>query len=219
MDSSSQTDIARLKWRFVELAKTICPGFTVRDEMKDTYADIFDWCIASPESRYDPDRGLWLWGDIGTGKTTMLEIVKEFCKIVRPYDDIDGSGYLVPYSFRISNAIQVCGEFSRFGYDGLETFIQSGRQAFDELGSEAMPTSYFGTVENVFQYLLQRRYDNRFRSFTHVTTNLTVDEIAERYGARIYDRCKEMFNFIELRGATWRKRNTRSVGAQRTLKK
>ena len=55
------------------------------------------------------------------------------------------------------------------------------------------------------QYIFQRRYDSRNNQFTHVTSNYTPEQIAEYYGARIYDRFKEMFNFVALRGKTFRK--------------
>lgn len=150
--------------------------------------------------RLDPSKGLWLHGDIGSGKTTMLKIIKNFCRKFRP--GIDAGN---PYSFRISNAIEVCSKFAHEGYSGIQTFIDSRAQAFDEIGSESSPTGYFGTAENVFQYILQRRYDNRHNSFTHVTTNFTVPEIKKLYSPRIYDRCREMFNFVEFNGTSFRK--------------
>lgn len=182
------------------VARTVCPSFVVRDGMKPLLNDLLLWCLSAP-GRLDPSKGLWLWGDIGSGKTTMLHVILRFCRIVRPAD-AEGN----PYGFRISNAIEVCSGYQRKGYDGIQTYIDSRRQAFDELGSETIPTGYYGNTENVFQYILQRRYDRRHTSFTHVTTNLSVDQIAEVYGARIYDRCKEMFNFVPMRGATFRKK-------------
>lgn len=143
--------------------------------MKPLLNDLLLWCLSAP-GRLDPSKGLWLWGDIGSGKTTMLHVILRFCRIVRPAD-AEGN----PYGFRISNAIEVCSGYQRKGYDGIQTYIDSRRQAFDELGSETIPTGYYGNTENVFQYILQRRYDRRHTSFTHVTTNLSVDQIAEVY--------------------------------------
>lgn len=197
--------INECKHRFMAVARAVCPGFTIPDDKKTFINDIFNWCMLIP-GRYNLLKGLWLWGDIGTGKTTMLNIIKAFCKTL-PWRTQMLDGIWVEYSFRISNAIDVCSKFSKSGYPGIETFIESERQAFDELGSECTPTGYYGTAENVLQFILQRRYDKRFNNFTHVTTNLTIEQISERYGARIYDRCKEMFNFVEMRGMTWRRKN------------
>lgn len=191
--------IRQLKFLFMREARSICPDFRITAEQRPVIAAIFDWCLMIP-GRLDPSKGLWLHGEIGSGKTTMLRIIKNFCRELRP-----GIYAGKPYSFRISNAIEVCGKFSQEGYPGIQTFIDSRAQAFDEIGSESSPTGYYGTAENVFQYILQRRYDNRHDSFTHVTTNFTVPEIKKLYSPRIFDRCREMFNFVEVNGTSFRK--------------
>lgn len=199
VDSSNEGEV-RAFWNvFLETARVVCPEFQLREDLKQSIVDIFYWCIMAEGRNLNPHKGLWLWGNIGTGKTTMLEIVRRFCQFVRPYD----KGF--PYSFRITNALEVCGEYSKHGHDGIATYIDSERQAFDEVGSECIPTGYYGTPMNVFQYILQRRYDNRYKSFTHVTTNLSIEQVKKYYGERIYDRCKELFNFVEMGGRTWRK--------------
>lgn len=187
-------------------ARSVTAGFQISDFNRAQIADLFRWCIADPTGRHDPGRGLWLWGSIGSGKSTLLEIVRRFCGRLPWRRTADSRGYRSPYSFRTSNAVAVCAEFQQRGFAGIETFIDSPRQAFDELGSETIPTGYYGTSENVFQYVLQRRYDNRYDSFTHVTTNLSEHQIGSAYGARIYDRCKEMFNFVEISGPSYRRK-------------
>ena len=147
------------------------------------------------DGNLDPDKGLFIWGEVGTGKSTMLRIIREFCRIVR--QPVDG----MMYYFRINNVIDICADYAdespNGGYRAIKEYINCPRQAFDELGSETKPTGRWGNFENVMQYI--------FHQFTHVTTNYTPDQIAEYYGARIYDRFKEMFNFVALRGRTFRK--------------
>lgn len=181
--------------------------------MKPVLNDIHRWCLMR-KGPYDPDKGLWLWGDIGTGKSTMLEIIRRYCNRVRPlrryreYESMTVARGLCseawPYGFRITNASYVAGLFARDGYPGIEPYILNCRQAFDEVGREAIPTGYFGNMENVFQYIFQRRYDLRYADFTHVTSNLRPEQIADVYGDHIYDRCLEMFNFVEMSGESWR---------------
>lgn len=48
----------------------------------------------------------------------------------------------------------------------------------------------------------------RDNQFTHATTNLSLKQLSQVYSPRIYDRCKEMFNFVEIRGKTFRKTYT-----------
>lgn len=194
--------INQYKLFFLTCANKICPGYQVRDDQKKMLNEIVHWALLDYSGNLDPDRGLLLWGDIGTGKSTLMLIIREFCRHVRPF--VDG----MPYSFRITNVIDICAEYadesSHGGYSAIQTYISSKRQAFDELGSETTPTGRWGNYENVMQYILQRRYDMRDANFTHATTNLSLDQIAEVYSARIYDRCKEMFNFVEIRGKTFR---------------
>lgn len=198
------------KLKFISIAKSICPGYQVTEDMKPLLNDIVRWCLML-DGKYDPEKGLWLWGNIGTGKSTMLEIIRDYCYIVR--SPVCYRERLYPrimrrepwaYSFRITNASYVAGMFAKEGYPGIEEYITTCRQAFDEVGRECIPTGYFGNMENVFQYILQRRYDIRRGDFTHVTSNLSPDQIATVYGDHIYDRCFEMFNFVEMSGDSWR---------------
>ena len=198
------------KLDFLEVCRTICPQFQIADNMKSLLNDIMRWCLML-DGKYDPDKGLWLWGGIGTGKSTMLEIVRGYCHLVRRpvcYREKDKPGTMrrdpCAYSFRITNASYVAGMFAKEGYHGIEEYITSCRQAFDEVGRECIPTGYFGNMENVFQYIFQRRYDIRRGDFTHVTSNLAPEQIGEIYGDHIYDRCFEMFNFIQMSGESWR---------------
>lgn len=198
------------KLKFLEVCKSVCPGFKITANMKPLLNDLVRWCLML-DGKHDPRKGLWLWGDIGTGKSTMLEIIREYCRIVRPpvrYREKDHPKELRKdtwvYNFRITNASYVAGAFAKEGYPGLEEYIITPRQAFDEVGRECNPTGYYGNMENVFQYIMQRRYDLRHGDFTHVTSNLSPEQIGEIYGDHIYDRCFEMFNFVEMSGKSWR---------------
>lgn len=192
--------LRRLKCVFMNIARSVCPDWTVRPEHREAVDAIFHWCMGIPAYGIDPAKGLWLFGNNGTGKTTMLEIVRRFCYITGRRD-AEGNFY----GFRTTNVGEVCGHYMEKGYAGIKDYCELKRQAFDELGSEAKMVSSYGTPLNVMQYILQRRYEARLDgAFTHVTTNLSVKEIAKRYGVRIFDRCKEMFNFVCLDGSSYR---------------
>lgn len=195
---------------FLRICYRVCPGFRITEPMKPLLNDIVRWCLML-KGKYDPDRGLWLWGDIGTGKSTMLEIIKQYCHMVRPpahYRDEEAAGLMCrtarPYGFRTTNMSKIAGLYSKDGYSAIEQYITTCRQAFDEVGRECIPASHFGNMENVFQYIIQGRYDARRDDFTHVTSNLSPEQISAVYGEHIYDRCFEMFNFVEMSGESWR---------------
>jgi DNA replication protein DnaC len=134
------------------------------------------------------------------GKTTLLEVIRRFGKLVRPKDD---NGW--DYSFSTQAAGDIIRQYRKFGESGIEEIINSHRLAIDDLGEETEPVVRFGEPVNVLQEVLSRRYDRRFGSFTHVTTNCSREQIIAIYGERVFDRAKEMFNFVRLSGKTRRK--------------
>lgn len=185
----------------MEIARSIEPAFKIDDLNRQAISDVFDWCLMRKDSQYDPTKGLWLYGNIGTGKSTLLRIVKAFCSEVRPYR-LSGD-YYIPYSFRITKADEIARQFAIKGFPVIEDYIRNKYQAFDELGAESI-TNHYSNVQNVMEHILLGRYENRREDFTHVTTNYTLGQVAEQYGERVYDRCKEMFNFVKMEGESWR---------------
>lgn len=133
----------------------------------------------------------------------MLEIVRQFCAIVRPKPPY--SNY---YWFPIYSAIDICDDYERNGAEAFGRYT-APRLAIDDLGAEPRLMGHYGNMANVLQQVLLRRYNLRLDNpedyaETNVTTNFTKEQIAEVYGERVYDRCEEMFNFIELSGYSWR---------------
>lgn len=199
VDLSNTKEVARLKYELLQKLKDLCPDYELTDTLKPVLNALFWWCVMQP-GELNPHKGLWLWGNVGTGKTTMLKAVREFCHDVRP-PDLEGNRY----GFRLTHVGEVCRDFMDKNYQGVQTYIDSSRQAFDDLGTEPRQLNYYGTVVNVMEYVLLSRYERRDANFTHVTTNLSPPQIKQVYGVRVYDRAKEMFNFVEMAGATFRK--------------
>lgn len=79
---------------------------------------------------------------------------------------------------------------------------------FDDLGDEEVKNHY-GNRENVMNRILTAIYgdhpDHTVFPFFHATTNLTGDEIEQKYDKRVRSRMREMFNWIELPGKDRRK--------------
>lgn len=74
---------------------------------------------------------------------------------------------------------------------------------FDDLGSEEIRNNY-GNLKEVMVDLIQERYDLFLTHGlkTHFTTNLTGDEIKNRYHSRVTSRLKHMCNFLALGNST-----------------
>lgn len=156
--------------------------------------------------KWDFNKGLFLSGAIGRGKTLTLRLLYEYIadvvnRVPELYDE-----HRNRLGRMWQSASMIANSYAAEGLPGLEGLIKPRQCLFiDEMGREPNPVSNYGTKMNVIQFLLQIRYDNRHRSVTHVTTNMTLDDVAEEYGLYIADRCLEMFNFIEFNGESLRK--------------
>lgn len=188
-------------------ARLVCPDYVLTDELLAPTVDLIRWALRIPAPGLDPDKSFCLYGNIGTGKSTLLQVVRKFAGFVRPVTLGRYAGHGEPYTFGIYPAREICDQFADGNYRAIRQFRQYQSIAIDELGSESIPTMHYGTPENVMSYILAARYDRRNElRCTHMTTNLSPADLRHTYGDRIYDRLREMVNFIEFRGPSFRGR-------------
>jgi DNA replication protein DnaC len=148
-------------------------------------------------------KGIMLVGPVGCGKTTLLKLFSANQKA----------------SFQIMSCRRLADMYADLGPEilhrfslevniptSLDTFYQNKiGLCFDDLGTENVKKN-FGNASNVMEQIILNRYDNGVPFyFTHLTTNLTVDEIEQMYGTRVRSRMREMFNMIVLTGNDRRK--------------
>lgn len=189
---------------FQAACKTVCPAFVVDHRNKSLMNELFLY-MNGCSSRLDSSKGLWLYGTIGTGKSTILKILRAY-DFQRNYaaENMRSTG-----GFGIVSASMVANQYAIKGLEGINLYGYNTPSspivwAFDEVGREPCPAKYYGTESNVMQFLFQTRYDLRHTALTHVSTNLDINEITRQYGDYIADRVNEMFNVIELAGASRR---------------
>lgn len=183
-----------VKSLFFAEVKAVCPGFIVNDGNRGTVSALFDWCIRDTDGRYDPRKGLWLYGNIGTGKTVLMKAALSF---MGKYWHI---GYNDAFSTSWESVTRFCGRYGEKGFAAFDN-IPDG---LDELGAEIIPTSYMGNPLNVmahaFAVMSERNMDIPFI----VTTNLDFSTVRDIYGERTIDRIGMLFNVVEMRGESWR---------------
>lgn len=195
----SEGEMYKRKKRFLKVAESVIPGFSIDGCNKQLVTDLFNY-FNGIEGRYNLDKGLWLYGDIGTGKSSLMHVFSEYLKL-------DYNGFKVHICDSISN------DYSRAGDLDLYTYNQHGYigrpvwMCFDELGRETVPANHFGTKLNVMQHILHIRYSlwQSARLKTFVTTNCDPLQVEALYGDFIRDRIREMFNVILLEGTSRRK--------------
>ena len=138
-------------------------------------------------SKHNSNKGLMIIGKLGVGKTLTLKVIQK----------------MLPnrIKFALNTADELVALYDTAGASGILDVIQKKERVIDDLGSES-PGKHYGKDENVMERIIMGRY-NLFQSEglrTHFTTNLTPDQIQEKYGERSYSRLLEMTQFVYLSG-------------------
>lgn len=127
------------------------------------------------------DKGLFIYGNTGTGKTHTVhalanlkgEKVDNFVELLIEYRDYMQKG---------------------FYHEKLVEMLRGEYLFIDDIGSEKI--SDF--VVEFLYIVVNKRYENMKR--TVFTTNLSLEEFGKRYGDRILSRIVEMCVLVELGG-------------------
>jgi DNA replication protein DnaC len=131
------------------------------------------------DRRLDEGRGLWLVGDVGTGKTTLAMLVSRAA--------LDAGRTVAIYSLpRLLNLIRRAIDSEQGMLDYLDRLTAVDLLHIDDLGAEK-------TTEWVLEQLysiVNARYEAE-RAIV-ATTNLMPDELSEQIGPRTVSRLVEM---------------------------
>ena len=143
---------------------------------------------------YSLRKGLLIFGNIGTGKTTMMQLFSVNTR--QSYAIYSCRRIADLYTDQGNEIIQRASSIIPSVYATQYFGQQSLALCLDDLGTEST-ASHFRNQKNVIAEILQNRYEaQHLRCMTHVTTNLTAEEIRKLYGERVYDRMREMLNII-----------------------
>lgn len=149
-------------------------------------------------NQFKLNKGLLIIGGVGCGKTAMMRTFHQIGKKI-----IQARGDNIMY-FQIISCNALVREYEGLEQRDKEYFFDrniKGVKYFDDFGTEE-DASNFGKV-NLMKNILEERYLRG--SKCHLSTNLSPKEINDKYGFRVYDRLKEMFNVIVMNGTSFRK--------------
>jgi DNA replication protein DnaC len=198
-----------LRWdSFKRTAEHICPGFVIDDSNKQIYEEACRYFAADDSCSWDLNKGIYLYGDIGVGKTLFYKIFHHLMNapgiesnnkfsMLTVNDIVDGYSVSGPAYWKTSGINAVTpGEYNQ----PVHLFI-------DDLGQNERVASYFGNSVDVITELIQRRYyaftDNYV--LTHASSNIIPSEIKETFGQFTASRMREMFNVLLFPGGDRRK--------------
>lgn len=162
--------------------------FHLDAENRDAVEMLAIWLARQSCDGMDPNRGILLIGNVGSGKTLLMRSAS------RVIEDAYGVR-----SFGVKGCSDLVRMFNEDGYAGdIDMWINAPHVCLDDMGTEG-EAIHFGKRTNLIGEMIEARYDRAMRgvkAWTHITTNLSTDAIKERYGARVYSRIAHMCNAI-----------------------
>jgi len=190
-----------------ELYEYFSMQYVVNDSNRDVIANICRYFANDVNFKGDLNKGLILMGGVGVGKTSIMRFFlknQRFSYRVDSCRDVESNFASIgdEYIDKVSSNLDIAGNADPFGHKIIGF-------CFDDLGTEANGKHY-GKEKNVMAEVILNRYDNASAELslppnerrmpfisTHLTTNLTTDELKKQYGTRVTDRMKQMFNLIK----------------------
>ena len=144
-----------------------------------------------------PRKGLLLFGGIGVGKSVLMKLFAR--NTVQSYRVVTCAEIELEYGVK-DNAQPTIEKYSHMkpnAYKGQYFNQDALGYCFDDLGAEQVANNY-GKRDMMID-VLEARYANPLckGAKTHITTNLTLEQIEARYTSRVLDRMRQMFNLIE----------------------
>jgi hypothetical protein len=188
--TSKPSTVKPTKSQYMSVACQVVSGFEV-DEFNRELTRLL-YCYATrdayfSEQGYSLDKGLLLYGNVGSGKTGQMKILQRVFNLMQS-----------PFAFAYTTVSAVA---DAFGGNGFEAFTHYGQRnwMFDELGRLDRETvAYFGNRVNVAESLIQNRYELFNRGYlSHFTTNLSLVEMQQNYDERVWSRLTEMCNLVK----------------------
>lgn len=146
-----------------------------------------------------PKQGIMLAGNVGNGKTTLIQALKATIKIAKMQGWFDGG---MQSGLRITDARDIA-KLVAIDPKEFDAIRRTALLAIDDMGKEPAEVLDYGNAYNPVIELMEYRYNEQL--FTIISTNLTPKQVREKYGNRIADRFNEMMNVIAFAHDTYRK--------------
>ena len=182
----------KLSTKFEEACKLTIRNFVIDEDNCELIEDLKKY-IDREEGNLDPDRGLLIMGNAGSGKT---ELLKSLQLLYRVTDH--------PLQFKFKNIPELVQEYSLDGYSSMIRY-KKGNWLLDELAmldQNGKRHKEFAKYSiDVGDALIHQCY-LKFQTggMFHFTTNCNDEELQSVYHSSTYSRLRGMCNFVALVG-------------------
>ena len=205
-----ERDFKAIKSQAVKRLLEIEPDFLFDDSIKPVMRALSLYFSHHPgfedEGFGKLSKGIFLSGNIGCGKTTIMSAFKTVT--MQSNEGVQQEQNI----FNLQSTSKIVRKYMVNGLtDDLLSIFENrpgrfSKFCFDDLGVENVSAKYMGNELNLMAEIILSRYENGypFRS-SHFTSNLAGDQIEKIYGTRVRSRLREMCNFLIIPGTDRRK--------------
>lgn len=149
----------------------------------------------------DRQKGLYVAGKTGTGKTT-------FCKIL--FETISRRGLKYIYNDHVCHYNTFCTSEQKINREYMKTGtfdkISCNSLLIDDIG-QSKEVNYMGNKLDPLRDIITERYDNQKGTWTSFTSNYPINhqQIKDQYGERVADRIQAMANYYIINSKNFRR--------------
>lgn len=169
-------------------------SIALTEEQKKASRELLFYTFADKKCNLNLYQPIGIYGKTGAGKTMLMQTLSEFFKI----DGISmvKNEKVVCMNFNVFHVREISSEFKKNGMNALERYKRQKNICLDDIGTEPLVSSDFGTKLNIVEDIIEER---SFKGLTtHWTTNLDETDILDRYDSRIHSRMFGKTNTIRL---------------------
>jgi len=188
-----------LKDGIYDIGKSMIHNFVLKEEMKIVFNNLYLYFTGN--GGYDMNKGIYLYGEYGVGKTITMSIFSRFLATFFPFSS---NGYGIASAEKIAETYRADGNISKYGRNTGDD--KPFNLCINEFG-KPIDEKYYGTnIQYVINSMLMSRYEifQEKKILTHATSNFHPSKL-DCFDNALLDRFKEMFNFIELKGYSFRR--------------
>lgn len=162
--------------------------FDIHKLVKDPIEQLFYYLRGVKEFKGNIQMGIFMNGDLGCGKTTML---RAFCEMINDFNLKIITGI---HSKKLASELNA--EKRIEDYEKIPLFV-------DDIGKEPKDVNNFGTIIKPIPDVFALRAE--YGSWTFGTGNYSLKTYGEFYGETIKERFIELFNIMKIKGGSQRK--------------
>lgn len=155
--------------------------FLSTNDLQKIFQQITSWMCIPNKNPF-----LLIGGSVGNGKTTLAKAIIQVANLYWKQRKDLTEIWKKPYKYLTATDLNNTAKNDSKEFKEIK---ECNRLLIDDIGTESVTIKDYGNVITPFTEVIYHRYDKGLQ--TILTTNLTLEQIKERYGERVFDRMQE----------------------------